>query len=93
MDAKIHLKIKKYKKKAKRAQLDNSYDYLIPRFIEYGISPLFPKEEYTGYDKTYRWKCKCGNEFEQKIYTTNHVKECPYLPHCWECYPRMTRLC
>ena len=32
----------------------------------------------------------CQNEFEQKIHTTGHVKECPYLPHCWNCYPRLS---
>ena len=78
-------------KEFKRSHCDNSYDNLIPKFIQYGIAPLFPKEEYTGWNKTYRWKCnKCGNEFEQKIYTTNHVKECPHLPHCWKCYPRLS---
>ena len=77
-------------KEFKRNKLDNSYDNLIPKFIEYGITPDFPKEEYTGWDKTYRWKCKCGNIFEQKIYKTEHVEECPYLPHCWKCYPRLS---
>ena len=77
--------------KVKQIFHDNSYDNLIPKFIEYGVAPLFPKEEYTGYDKTYRWKCLiCQNEFEQKIHTTGHVEECPYLPHCWNCYPRIS---
>ena len=79
--------------KIKQIFHDNSYDNLIPKFIEYGITPLFPKEEYTGWNKTYRWKCnKCENEFEQKIHTTGHIKECPYLPHCWNCYPRMSNV-
>ena len=83
--------IKKVQEKTKKIQHDNSYDNFILSFIQYGVAPLFPKEEYTGWNKTYRWKCnKCGNEFEQKIYTTNHVKECPYLPHCWKCYPRLS---
>ena len=81
---------KEVREKVKQIFHVKSFDYLIPKFIEYGVAPLFPKEEYTGYDKTYRWKCKCGNIFEQKIYTTNHVEECPYLPHCWKCYPRMS---
>ena len=76
--------------KVKQNHYNKSYDNFILSFIKYGIAPLFPKEEYTGYDKTYRWKCKCGNIFEQKIYKTSHVKECPYLPHCWKCYPRMS---
>ena len=77
--------------KIKQILHDNSYDNLIPKFIEYGITPLFPKEEYTGYDKTYRWKCLiCQNEFEQTIYPTSHIKECQLLPHCWKCYPRMS---
>ena len=70
---------------------DNSFDNFILSFIQYGITPLFSKEEYTGWNKNYRWKCLiCGNEFEQKIYTTGHVEECPCLPHCWNCYPRMS---
>ena len=80
---------KEIQEKIKQVLHDNSYDNFILSFISYGITPLFPKEEYTGYDKTYRWRCKCGNEFEQKIHTTGHVEECPYLPHCWKCYPRM----
>ena len=84
------LQNKEVKEKVKQIQCNNSYDNFILSFVKYGITPLFPKEEYTGYDKTYRWKCKCGNEFEQKIYKTSHVEECPYLPRCWNCYPRMS---
>ena len=77
--------------KVKQTLHDNSFDNFILSFIQYGITPLFSKEEYIGWDKTYRWKClNCGTEFEQKIHTTGHVEECPYLPHCWKCYPRMT---
>ena len=77
--------------KVKQKLHDNSYDNFILSFIQYGIVPLFSKEEYTGWDKTYRWKCLiCQNEFEQKIYKTSHVEECLYLPHCWNCYPRMS---
>ena len=86
------LQSKEVQEKAKKVQHDNSYDNLIPKFIQYGIAPLFPKEEYIGYDKTYRWKCLiCQNEFESRIYQTNHVEECPYLPRCWNCYPRLSR--
>ena len=75
----------------KRSHYDNSFDNFILSFIQYGITPLFLKEEYIGWDKTYRWRCLvCQNEFEQKIHTTGHIKECPYLPHCWKCYPRMS---
>ena len=77
-------------KEFKRLNYDNSFDNFILSFIKYGIAPLFSKEEYTGYDKTYRWKCKCGNIFESRIYPTGHVEECPYLPHCWNCYPRIS---
>ena len=77
--------------KVKQKLHDKSFDNFILSFIKYNIVPLFSKEEYTGWDKTYRWKCLiCGTEFEQKIHTTGHVKECPYLPHCWKCYPRMS---
>ena len=77
--------------KVKRIHYDKSYDNFILSFTQYGIVPLFPKEEYTGWDKTYKWKCLiCQNEFEQKIHTTGHVEECPYLPHCWNCYPRLS---
>ena len=51
------------------------------------IIPLFTKDEYTGHDKIYKWKCvKCGNEFEQKIYTTG-LKIDEYMPRCLNCYP------
>ena len=77
--------------KIKQALHDKSYDNFILSFTQYDIAPNFPKEEYTGWDKIYKWKCLiCQNEFEQKIHTTGHVKECPYLPHCWNCYPRMS---
>ena len=70
---------------------NKSYDYLIPKFIEQGITPLFSKTEYNGYNKIYKWKCnKCGNIFESKIYTTGHNEECQLLPHCWKCYPRLS---
>ena len=82
---------KEVQEKVKQIFHDNSYDNLIPKFIEHGIAPNFPKEEYEGYDKTYKWKCLiCQNEFEQKIYKTGHVEECPYLPRCWNCYPRLS---
>ena len=78
-------------KEFKQKLHDNSYDNFILSFVKYDITPLFPKEEYIGWDKTYKWKCLiCQNEFEQKIHTTNHVEECPYLPRCWKCYPRLS---
>ena len=70
---------------------NKSYDNFILSFVKYGITPLFPKEEYNGWDKTYKWKCLiCQNEFEQKIRGTGHVKECQLLPRCWNCYPRLS---
>ena len=51
------------------------------------IIPLFTFQEYKGYDKIYKWKCvKCGNEFEQKIYTTG-LGESRTIPRCQICYP------
>lgn len=43
-----------------------------------------------GYNQNYKWKCvKCGNEFEQKIYSTGHLKNIDkYLPRCLICYPK-----
>ena len=85
------LQNKKVKEKVKQTHYNNSYNNFILSFIQYGVAPLFPKEEYAGWNKAYRWKCnKCGNEFEQKIHTTSHIKECPYLPRCWNCYPRLS---
>ena len=84
---------KEVREKVKQTHYDNSYNNFILSFIQYGVAPLFSKEEYIGWDKTYRWKClNCGTEFEQKIHTTGHVEECPYLPHCWNCYPRMSNV-
>ena len=78
-------------KEFKRLNYYKVYNKLIPEFIEQNVSPLFPKEEYTGYDKIYRWKCdKCGAEFEQKIKPTNHNKNCQRLPRCWKCNSRMS---
>ena len=77
--------------KVKQIHYNKSYDNFILSFVKYGITPLFSKEEYEGYDKIYKWKCLiCGNIFESRIYPTSHIKECPYLPHCWNCYPRMS---
>ena len=85
------LQVKELREKIKRSQYDNSYDNFILSFIQYGITPLFSKKEYDGYNKIYKWKCnKCGNEFESKIYPTHHNKACQYLPHCWKCYPRLS---
>ena len=51
------------------------------------IIPLFTFQEYEGYNKIYKWKCvKCGNIFEQKIYTTG-LGESRTIPRCQICYP------
>ena len=78
-------------KEHKKILHNKSYDYLIPKFIEQGITPLFSKEEYEGYDKIYKWKCNnCGIEFESRIYPTHYNEECQLLPRCWKCNSRMT---
>ena len=52
------------------------------------IIPCFNKNEYCGYHYEYLWKCvHCGNIFKQAIHKTNHIKQFPYLPRCWNCYP------
>lgn len=54
------------------------------------IIPLFDKSEYIDKQTTYKWQCvKCGNIFEQKIYTTHFNKDFACLPRCINCYPRM----
>ena len=73
-----------------RANLDRTYEDLKERWKGIVI-PMFSKEEYTGHyhDEVYRWKCvKCGEEFEQKIYNTNHLhKIAEAVPRCMKCYP------
>ena len=73
-----------------RRNLDRTYEELKERFRGIVI-PMFSKEEYTGHyhDEVYRWKCvKCGEEFEQKIYNTNHLhKIAEAVPRCMKCYP------
>ena len=82
---------KEIRERLNKFRHNKSYDNLILSFVKYGITPLFPKEEYNGYNKIYKWKCnKCGNIFESKIYTTGHNEECQLLPHCWKCYPRLS---
>ena len=78
-------------KEHKKILHNKSYDYLIPKFIEQGITPLFSKEEYEGYDKIYKWKCNnCGIEFESRIYPTHYNEECQLLPRCWKCNLRLS---
>ena len=57
------------------------------------IEPLFTQDEYEGINskKVYKWKCcKCGNQFQQKLYTTDIDENERYLPRCLKCYPYMT---
>ena len=57
------------------------------------IIPLFSDDEFQGanQDIVYRWKCvKCGNEFEQRIYTTSHIKDLQTIPRCPICYPHIS---
>ena len=57
------------------------------------VVPLFDDNEYEGLrgDKIYKWKCvKCGNVFEQKLYTSSPFELTSiteYLPRCLNCYP------
>ena len=73
-----------------RDNLDRTYEDLKERWKGIVI-PMFSKEEYTGHyhDEVYRWKCvKCGEEFEQRIYNTNHLhKIAEAVPRCMKCYP------
>jgi len=49
---------------------------------------MFSLDEYEGQNKVYKWKCiRCGNIFEQKIYTTNFNKNDWGTPRCPKCYP------
>ena len=75
----LNLSFKKFK--------DQIKDYVIP---------LFKDDEYEGFmsDKIYPWKCvKCGNEFNQKLYTsspTELVNINEYIPRCLKCYPHLS---
>lgn len=54
------------------------------------VVPLFDVDKYNGcsHGQVFKWKCvKCGNQFESKIQTTNHLKENRYVPRCLVCYP------
>ena len=66
-------KSKKIKQLNTEIQLKKGYQTLL-KLKDYVI-PLFTLNEYKGKNSIYKWKCiKCGNEFEQKIYTTNFNK-------------------
>lgn len=56
------------------------------------IIPLFSKDDYKGKNNIYKWKCVlCGNEFEQRIFTTHHLENevDRYIPRCLHCFPSM----
>ena len=79
-----------------RTDKNNSYknDIAFERILSWSdfVIPLFTREEYTGYsdNEVYRWKCaKCGNEFEQRIYTTG-LGDDRLVPRCERCFPKST---
>ena len=80
-------KSEKIKQLNAKIQLEKGYQTIL-KWKNYVI-PLFTLAEYKGgKNNVYKWKCiKCGNEFEQKIYTTNFNKEFSLLPRCLSCYP------
>ena len=81
---KIKAKTDPYYKEKFRQNLEKWSQYVVPLFDDNEIE--------IGTNKTYRWKCvKCGNEFEQRIYTTGHIKGLRNCPRCLKCYPLMNR--
>lgn len=81
--------IKKYGCKNKSAS--DFYNKICINWKDY-IIPLFSKNEYEGKNKVYKWKCvKCGNEFNQRIFTTHHLENeiDQYIPRCLKCFPSM----
>lgn len=60
------------------------------------VIPLFDENEFNGFlnKKNYHWKCvKCGNEFEQELYTSSPLelsKISEYIPRCLKCYPYLS---
>lgn len=68
--------------------IETSWKKIITKWNNY-IIPMFSHEEYIGGNYCYKWKCvKCGNEFNQNIYSTGHLKEVDkYLPRCLKCFP------
>lgn len=65
----------------RRAFVDKSYDYICNKAKEKDVEPLFTREEYDGYDKVYRWKCKnCGFVFE-RLLNNGLVQWCPHCQH------------
>lgn len=82
--------IKKYGCKIK--QMADFYDKMVNNWKEY-IVPLFSKSEYKGKNNIYKWKCAlCGNEFEQRIFTSRHLQDVLHdqcVPRCLKCFPSM----
>ena len=72
--------------KSVEANLETGWNN-IQKWSEY-VVPLFTREEYEGRKaKKYLWRCvKCGNEFEQEIYTTG-LGESRMVPRCEKCFP------
>ena len=72
--------------KATIAKNNKVYSKIL-KMKEYVI-PMFSREEFSGLNKEYTWKCvKCGNVFTQKIHTSHHIKGFSNCPRCLNCYP------
>ena len=73
--------------KCRKSFLKNNFKKNLEKWKDYVI-PLFDVDDYCGQKKKYFWKCiKCGNQWQQHLYTTNHVEGLLYLPRCLNCYP------
>ena len=65
------------------------YDGLVRRFAG-KVEPVFGRDEYRGMSRheAYRWRCcRCGNEFESRIYITDFDPQDRLLPRCPSCHP------
>lgn len=83
--------------KCKEAQRKIKYSQSFKTLEKYKdfVIPLFDESEWEGTlkGKIYKWKCvKCGNEFEQKIYSTHFNEVEGNMPRCLNCFPKINRL-
>lgn len=70
------LKCKEIKNRVADTNQKKHFEFLIEFCKNKNITPLFNKDEYTGYDfcKKYKFKCnKCSREFITDIYKPNHI--------------------
>lgn len=82
------LKNSEIREKARRSFVVNSFKRMLDRWKN-DVIPMFSVEEYDNMHHVYRWKCvKCGDEFEQEIYTTEFSDIDRYVPRCWKCHPQ-----